>query len=347
MSFLTDSNYETGAFASFLHKKKLTPYIKQKRKFLYLEGLIRFLELYANNEIGNVEVDIEKVSLWINSPQFENIDLYKVTSIEAVFKMLENDLYNNIPLFRFLKFSEYQQRIFETEHRKRLLEDFYNDCEKYPCLKCIWYHRENTSIGQLSKCRCPKDDITNRPGLRTSGYHKIENHKKCKYVTTVENAEHFYEMYVSNIIGTFRKESFRDNVNRYVKEFKEKIENMDNSYIPPYIPEDDHVGLDFEFDDITERLCNGLGRAFRNKQDIDGIKQNRLKAMMLEAVIKFVELYAQIELGSDYQANISEIAKYVEKNKFTFKSYDEVYQYLENLMFDGFDMTKFCKRKET
>lgn len=69
--------------------------------------------------------------------------------------------------------------------------------------------------------------------------------------------------------------------------------------------------------------------------------------MMLEAMIKFVEIYAQIELGSDYQADIGKIAKYVDKTNFTFTSYNEMYEYLENLMIDGFDMTKFCKRKET
>lgn len=219
MSFLTDSNYETGAFDSFLHKKKLTPYMKQKRKFLYLEGLIRFLELYANNEIGNVEVDIEKVSLWINSPQFENIDLYKVTSIEAVFRMLENDLYNNIPLFRFLRLSEYQQRIFETEHRERLLSDFEADCKKYPCLACIWYHREDTSLGQLSQCRCPKDEINHRFSSRVSGYHRIERNTRCKYITTVDNVEQFYQKFVNNIISNFRRDDFRRNIDRYVTEF--------------------------------------------------------------------------------------------------------------------------------
>ena len=45
--------------ANVLHNKKITNKDKIKAKSLFIEGLIRFLELYGNNEIGNVEVDIE------------------------------------------------------------------------------------------------------------------------------------------------------------------------------------------------------------------------------------------------------------------------------------------------
>lgn len=59
----------------------------------------------------------------------------------------------------------------------------------------------------------------------------------------------------------------------------------------------------------------------------------------------------QTELGSDYIADIPKIAKWVEKysgkvtNVFKFQSREEIYEYLENLMFDGMDIRKFCKIK--
>lgn len=119
MSSLSDFN-EFSCIGSMLNKKELSPYMIQKRKYLYLEGMVRFLELYGKNEIGEVEVDIEKISLWINSSHFENVDIYRITGINKVFEMLENDLMNNVPLFRFLKLSDYQRAIFEQDHHDRL-----------------------------------------------------------------------------------------------------------------------------------------------------------------------------------------------------------------------------------
>lgn len=71
-----DGFNEFSMVGSMLNGKKLTSHQILERKFLYIEGLIRFLELYAQNEIGNAEVDIEKVALWVNSPYFENVDIY-------------------------------------------------------------------------------------------------------------------------------------------------------------------------------------------------------------------------------------------------------------------------------
>ena len=60
-------------------------------------------------------------------------------------------------------------------------------------------------------------------------------------------------------------------------------------------------------------------------------------------MIKFVEIYAQTEIGSNYVADIAKIAEYVNNNKFNFDSKDKVYKYLENQIYDGFNITKFCK----
>ena len=75
---------------------KITNKDKIKAKSLFIEGLIRFLELYGNNEIGNVEVDIRKIALWVNSCAFENKDVLEFTNLNKVYKYIENCLYNNI-----------------------------------------------------------------------------------------------------------------------------------------------------------------------------------------------------------------------------------------------------------
>ena len=343
MSFLTDSNYFSDAIPMINGKSKLSSTQKQKRKFLYLEGLIRFLELYANNEIGNVTVNIEKCSLYVNSPEFENIDLYNITNIESVYKMLEQDLLNNIPLYRFLNLSNYQMKIFEKEHYDILLESYNKDCDKYPCLKCIWYVNKITPFGTLSECKLPKEEITHKMLFRRQKYHSISRHTRCKYVTTLDNKQDFINKYIIGNVYHHYERTILNNIEHYSKKLKDKINTLDNSIIPPYIPDDDKIDLASNID-----ILEDMGRAFNNKLTKSDIQNNLREAIFLECMIKFVEIYAQSELGSNYYANIAKIAKWVENNisKINFKCKDDAYKYIENQIIDGMDMTKFCKNKE-
>ena len=306
----------------------------QKRKFMYLEGLIRFLELYAQNEIGNVELDIEKISLYINSPMFENIDLTKITSIEDVYQSLTNDLEHNIPLFRFFKLSKYQQSYLEKDHYDNLLAEYKIDSEVYPCLKCVWYRNDVSDLGVSSICNYPN-------------YHKFTPYRRsylditkqifCKNVTTLDAAKTFISDHPD--IPRFRLNDVQSVLNSGVKFLTNKIKTLDNCSIPPYIPKEEHISLKDKIDPIQD-----LGRAFRNQLTASEIQENHLKSIFLEGMIKFIELYAQNEVGSDFVADIAKIAEYVEYNKLKFNSVEEVYEYLENQIYDGIDMTKFCKR---
>lgn len=303
---------------------------KQERKFLFLEGLIRFLELYAQNEIGNVEVDIAKIALWINSPYFENVELYKISDIESVYNMITSDIFRNIPIYRFLKLSDYQKAILEKDHLEILQEDFKQDCEKYPCLKCIWYKYEITQFGKSSVCTMPKDKIEHAHLSYRRSYHNIEEHIDCKYCTTINNANEFMDKYVNkNVsISSWRK-NINDTLVTGVKNWKHLVNTLDNSYIPIMIDEEDNVDLSVEIDPLMD-----LARVFGNKLTKKQMQDNLRFAIFLEAMIKFVEIYAQTEVGSNYFADIRNIAKYVSTSNLNFKSEDEVYEYLENTMID-------------
>lgn len=354
MSFNLDGDNEFSVVGTMLHNdgNRLSSCEIQKRKFLYLEGLIRFLELYANNEISSeIEVDIEKVALWINSPFFENVDIYKIKSISSVYKMISNDLIkNNIPLYRFLRLDLYKLRIFEQEHYESLVKDFKAHCEKYPCLKCVWYEVAETDFGRLSECKCPKDDLSGEISWHRQGYHDITDRKnrKCKYLTTIDNIDEFMDKYVINNdkilnCGFHGKKEISKNAEKLAKIWKEKLDNLDNSYIPVIIPDSLKVDLTSKPDTFKE-----LGRAFRNKRTMEEMQNNLRFAMFLEAMIKFVEVYAQIEIGNDYYADISKIAKYVNDNssEFEFTNREQVYKNLEELAINYPNKIRtFIKRK--
>lgn len=349
--FNLDGDNEFAAIGSFLHNSELSSYEIQKRKFLYLEGLIRFLELYANNEISSeVEVDIEKIALWINSPFFENVDIYKITNIEKVYKMLTDDLIElNVPLYRFLRLDDYKLRILEKAHYENLVADFKADCEKYPCLKCVWYETTETSFGRLSKCRCPKDSLSGKVSWNRPGYHDItlKKNRTCKYITTVDNIDEFIDQYVVNNkklfnFGSNSKSDLPTRAEKLAKMWKEKLDHLDNSYIPVKVPDSLKIDLNEKPDALKE-----LGRAFNNKQSISKMQENLRFAMFLEAMIKFVEVYAQTEVGNDYYADISKISRYVSNSEFNFTTRDQVYKNLEELTIDDPDKIKtFIKRKD-
>ena len=350
MSFSLDGTNEFAVVGSILNNTKLTEYQIQKRKFLYIEGLIRFLELYAQNEIGNVEVDIEKIALWVNSPSFENVDIYRIKNIESVYNMLSTELIDyNIPLYRFLKLSKYQFEICEKEHFDQIQQSFAKDCEKYPCLKCIWYENSETAFGTLSKCKLPKEKITGEMMTHRQGYHDItlKKNRTCKYCTTAEGKDEFIRKYITNnkkIWSNYDRCSIKNDIEELYQEWVNKVNCLDNSYIPQYIPNDLHVSLT-EKTDWVEDFC----RVFGNKKGKNEMKTNLRFAIFLETMIKFVEIYAQTEIGSDYIADISSIAKYVSNysTKLDFASRDEFYKYLENNILDNSTfINKFIKRKD-
>ena len=352
MSFNLDEANEFAVIGSILHNSnKLSNYEIQKRKFLYLEGLIRFLELYAKNEISSeVEVDIEKIALWINSPFFENVDIYKITNIEKVYRMLTDDLVElNIPLYRFLRLDNYKLNILEKAHYENLVSDFKIDCEKYPCLKCVWYEIEETSFGRLSKCLCPKESLSGKISWKRQCYHDItlKKNRTCEYITTVDNVDEFIDKYVVNNDRLFNhgsnsKSDLPVRAEKLAKRWKEKLNHLDNSYIPVKVPDSLKVNLSEKSDTLTE-----LGRAFNNRQTISEMQNNLRFAMFLEAMIKFVEIYAQTEIGNDYYADISKVAKYVSKNSFGFTDRNQIYKFLENLtLTDSNKIMSFVKKKD-
>ena len=325
--------------ANVLHNKEITDKDKIKAKSLFIEGLIRFLELYGNNEIGNVEVDIRKITLWVNSCAFENKDVLELTNLNKVYKYIENCLYNNIPLFRFLKLDKYQYNLMENAHKEQLYKDYEKDCETYPCLKCIWYDVRETPFGNFDDCYISDNPIKNSYGYGARGKFYIARHKNCKYCTTLTDIPSAITKseYFESHIGITSKD-----IERAREKLKTKIDNLDNSTIPISISESEYVSLDY----VNTDVMSDLFRVFNYKKSKTELLYELRQAILLECFIKFMDIYAETEIGNNYYANITNITKYVYKNyrELKFTSVQQAYEIVENLIINDFnDSSKLIK----
>lgn len=323
----TDLNYYEDIINFGNNRRKLSRKTKLKRKFLYIEGLIRFLELYCTNELGSGSVDIQKVCLWVNSPWFENHVTRSFRNLNDVYRLLEKDVLNNVPLYRLLSISDHLRSILEEAHKETLQHELIVAAEKHPCLKCIWYKSEATPFGCASTCNRPHK--SHRHILR-SGFLNINYIHSCKYCTTVGDVQ------VTD-----------DNVEDHAKEYRDhwmnKYNNLDNSVIPVIF---ENLDMNALKNRITEDPLIDLARIFGNKQSLSDIYKNLQRCMIVEAMIRFIEVYAKSELGSNFLADISKITEYVytmSDSMLKFSDKGEIYSWLEDRILMGDDVTKYCK----
>ena len=125
-------------------------------KAIYLEGLIRFLNIYAQTEIGEgFELDITKIGLFINSSRFENDDLYTIESVDDVFQICEALTLSDLPIWRFLRLNSWHEEMLEKSYNELLASARNNAADVSPCYNCVWYKEIDTPLGMLKKCSKP------------------------------------------------------------------------------------------------------------------------------------------------------------------------------------------------
>lgn len=304
------------------------------RKYKYINCLIRFLELYAKNELGAYEIDMQKVLLYVNSPNFENVVLPNIKTTRKIYKDMELGILNNIPFYRFFKIPNKKMQMLEREHRQGVQEEYKELSKEYPCYKCIWLDEKQLLP---SNCKCllkekiESQDWYGRPRSKLA----IRRQRNCKMCTTVDKVPS--KLQTLNIYESIEKEiEVRKEI--YIN----KLKNMDNCTIPLYIEDLDKVYIDTKEDILEDIRRESLGY-----RTLEEVKESMRKGMYLKCVINFVEIYAQIEIGTDYQTNITQVAKYVDRVGVPeFKTEDECYKYFEELILtDTINITKFIEKK--
>ena len=325
--------------ATMIHDgKELSDRKKSELKAIYLEALIRFLDIYANDEIGgDVEIDITKVALLVNAPNFENDDMYSFSTIDDIFVLLEKLAITGLPIWRFLRIGDYQLNMLERSYDK-LREDMMIEISKQnSCYGCVWLENLDTAFGRLTRCRKPS--CVDRFRHSRDALDGVDMTKGCKWLTTLTKTPKAIE---SNNYTDFTRKYFMQDVERAREHFKENMQK-DTFRIPKTLDERDSISLGVVYD-----AWEDFGAAFNNRRTKTERQDELRKAMLIEGMIRFFEIYAKMEMGNNFVANIKEISMFVDEMKVedrdefrSIQNYEDVYAILEEMILNGYDVSQF------
>lgn len=310
-----------------------------ERKAIYLEGLVRFLNIYAQTEIGEgFELDITKIGLFINSARFENDDLYAIRSVNDVFQLCEALVLHGLPIWRFLRLNSWHEQLLEQSYCRLLSLAREQAATVSPCYDCVWYKEVDTFLGVLKRCTKP---------FRSGNFERQSSYdpsvvKECEWQTTLDTLPKAVDE-----LSQFDKMQFESRLTDARKRFKREL-SADPFRLARVLSEEEYVDLTVQYDSWVD-----FARIFGNKRAKSEMQYEVRKAMCVEGMIRFFEMYAKCEVGSDYIANIRNIAlwagdydKKSEINSIT--SYEDMYAILEKMILeDSISVMDFvCRDKD-
>ncbi len=149
----------------------------EEQRAMFLEGYIRFAEIFAQSELGDMEVDIAKLALYVFSPEFQYQMTYRIKNMDDVYKIIEEDILNGMPIWRYFKCSRKTAEILEKAFKIEVDEEERKIREKYICKRCKYFDEKYTDLGHYCVCKSNKRQWDRG----RVGYHYYKKIKSCKY----------------------------------------------------------------------------------------------------------------------------------------------------------------------
>lgn len=149
------------------------------KQFKYYQAICDIVSIFGETEIGNGEVDTEAVAHYVNSNSFWN-DTFECTKEEDLYELLTNDIIEGMPIWRFLKCSEWTKNMLEQEFQIRINEALEEAHKKYCCYSCEYFKQIETSLGTIYRCEYSEDkeDKIGRKIKRRDTLYELKQH--CK-----------------------------------------------------------------------------------------------------------------------------------------------------------------------
>ena len=132
------------------------------RTFKIFAAFSDILRIFADTEIGGqYELDYDAIANYVESIKGIS-DYFECTTKEEIYDRFTQDIYNGLPVWRFLKLPEWTMNMVEKSFTSEMSELYEAYKIKYKCLTCKYINIRETCAGILYKCN----------------YHTIQNSKR-------------------------------------------------------------------------------------------------------------------------------------------------------------------------
>jgi len=89
----------------------------QPKQLITCSAIIDILRIFADTEIGGqYEIDFEAVCNYLDSMRF-GVDYFNCSTAEEIYERFTEDIYNGLPVWRFLKLPEWTMKMVERHFR--------------------------------------------------------------------------------------------------------------------------------------------------------------------------------------------------------------------------------------
>lgn len=146
------------------------------KQLMIISAMIDMLRLFADNEIGGqYEINFDKLCNYIDSIRCVS-DYFECDTEEDVYNKFTEDIYNGLPVWRFLILPEWTANMVEKSFNTECQNEYEQLLKTYKCLTCKYYKEQKTMMGILPKCT-----FKVRDGHKLPRTHKpFDLRKSCK-----------------------------------------------------------------------------------------------------------------------------------------------------------------------
>lgn len=122
------------------------------KQVMACEAITDILKIFADTEIGGqYEINHQAICDYLDSLKFVH-DYFECETKEDVYTTFTQDIYDGLPVWRFLILPEWTKNIVEKSFQDDCKHDFNELAKKYKCLTCKYHSVKQTSIGTMAEC---------------------------------------------------------------------------------------------------------------------------------------------------------------------------------------------------
>ena len=107
------------------------------KQLMIISAMIDMLRLFADNEIGGqYEINFDKLCNYIDSIRCVS-DYFECDTEEDVYNKFTEDIYNGLPVWRFLILPEWTANMVEKSFNTECQNEYEQLLKTYKCLSCV------------------------------------------------------------------------------------------------------------------------------------------------------------------------------------------------------------------